>query len=302
VGSCGDSRARVRTDKVGVTGYDVYLIGVSAVERAGRHAAERPRVSAHVTGTRAQSSCCWPGSFPCQRSHEWRELTSESRTVARRAYNIEPRLILELSDCSGRVSYELGVGSALALEDSLYKLEMIRTAVQHVEDALKRRSCTRSGGFVKKTEIPLGEARWLTVVSLRSRREPSCCSTRRASRREAVQASAGRGRHPLHLVCRRRRPERVRATSQPRCPVHPRAGRGGPSDDSRLRRHVRQPDPNREPEVADLSTTRRAGVVCRGDSRRPSRGARDGARHSPRDGKPASGRVCRSPYPLARAR
>jgi catechol 2,3-dioxygenase-like lactoylglutathione lyase family enzyme len=32
-------------------------------------------------------------------------------------------------------------------------------------------------GFVKKTEIPLGEARWLTVVPLRSRREPSCCSS-----------------------------------------------------------------------------------------------------------------------------
>jgi len=54
----------------------------------------------------------------------------------RRAHNITPRLILELSDCSQRVHYELEVHSDLALENSLHKLEVMITALQQVADAL----------------------------------------------------------------------------------------------------------------------------------------------------------------------
>ena len=60
-------------------------------------------------------------------------------------------------------------------------------------------------GFVKKTDIPLGEHRWLTVVSpedqdgtellLEPDGHPAV---------EAVQGGAGRGRHPVHVVRRRR--------------------------------------------------------------------------------------------------
>ena len=70
-------------------------------------------------------------------------------------------------------------------------------------------------GFVKKVEVPLGEFRWLTVVSPE---EPD--GTQLVLEPDAppggrpVQAGPGGGRHPLHLVRRRRRPgeyERLRA-------------------------------------------------------------------------------------------
>lgn len=46
----------------------------------------------------------------------------------RRAHNLDPRLILELSDCSERVSYQLEVHSAFALENSLHKVEVSAAA------------------------------------------------------------------------------------------------------------------------------------------------------------------------------
>ena len=45
-------------------------------------------------------------------------------------------MILELSDCSGRVSYELEVHSNFAVETSQHKLEMIRAAVEQTAKAL----------------------------------------------------------------------------------------------------------------------------------------------------------------------
>ena len=54
----------------------------------------------------------------------------------RRAHNFTPRVIVELSDCSQRVTYELAVCSDLVLENSLHKLEVIISALQHVAGAL----------------------------------------------------------------------------------------------------------------------------------------------------------------------
>ena len=59
-------------------------------------------------------------------------------------------------------------------------------------------------GFVKKTEIPLGEARWLTVVSPEETRGRSSARAGRTPRRKTVQAGARRGRNTLYLVRRRR--------------------------------------------------------------------------------------------------
>ena len=66
-------------------------------------------------------------------------------------------------------------------------------------------------GFVKKTDIPVGGARWLTVVSpeepdgtellLEPDGHPAAPS---------VQGGPGGGRHSLHVVRRRRRPGGVR--------------------------------------------------------------------------------------------
>ena len=62
-------------------------------------------------------------------------------------------------------------------------------------------------GFEKKTEIPMGEARWLTVVSpgdpdgTELVLEPS-----RPPGRATVQGSARGRRHPVHVVRGRRRP------------------------------------------------------------------------------------------------
>ena len=70
-------------------------------------------------------------------------------------------------------------------------------------------------GFVKKTEVPVGEYRWLTVVSpddpdgvellLEPDGHPAA---------KVVQGGAGRRRHPVHLVRRRRRARRVRPADQ----------------------------------------------------------------------------------------
>ena len=84
-------------------------------------------------------------------------------------------------------------------------------------------------GFVKKTEVPLGEHRWLTVVSpedpdgvelvLEPDEHPAV---------KPVQGGAGRRRHPVHLVRRGRRARRVRAAARARRHVHAGAGEMGP--------------------------------------------------------------------------
>ena len=56
-------------------------------------------------------------------------------------------------------------------------------------------------GFVKKNDIPLGEHRWLTVVSPE---DPDgvelVLEPERPPRRRPVQGGARRRRHPVHLV------------------------------------------------------------------------------------------------------
>jgi hypothetical protein len=54
----------------------------------------------------------------------------------RRAHNFKPRVIVELSDCTQSVSYELSVHSDLALENSMFKLEVMIAALQSVANAL----------------------------------------------------------------------------------------------------------------------------------------------------------------------
>ena len=64
-------------------------------------------------------------------------------------------------------------------------------------------------GFVKKHDIPLGEHRWLTVVSPEDPDGTELAPrARRPPGRQAVQGRAGRRRHPVHVVRRRRRPRR----------------------------------------------------------------------------------------------
>jgi catechol 2,3-dioxygenase-like lactoylglutathione lyase family enzyme len=61
-------------------------------------------------------------------------------------------------------------------------------------------------GFTKKSDVPLGEHRWLTVVSPD---DPDgtelVLETRRASSRPAIQGGARPRRHPVHVVRRRGR-------------------------------------------------------------------------------------------------
>ena len=67
-------------------------------------------------------------------------------------------------------------------------------------------------GFVKKNDVPMGEHRWLTVVSPE---EPDgvelVLEPERPPRRQAVQGGPRRRRHPVHVVRRRRRAAGVRA-------------------------------------------------------------------------------------------
>ena len=75
------------------------------------------------------------------------------------------------------------------------------TSVLVDDQAKALRFYTESLGFVKKNDIPLGEASWLTVVSPDAARwDGAAPGARRASRREAVQGGPRRGRDPLHVV------------------------------------------------------------------------------------------------------
>jgi catechol 2,3-dioxygenase-like lactoylglutathione lyase family enzyme len=106
-------------------------------------------------------------------------------------------------------------------------------------------------GFVKKTEVPLGEARWLTVVSPEEPEgtelllEPDAHPAAKPFKQALVEDGIPYTSFAVEDVrdeFERLRDLGVRFTQEP--------GRSGPSDDSRIRRHVRQPDPNREPAIA----------------------------------------------------
>ena len=97
-------------------------------------------------------------------------------------------------------------------------------------------------GFVKKNDIPLGEARWLTVVSpdhpegtelaLEPDSHPAAGPFKAALVADGIPVTS--------FACR------VPAAPQPRRPVHPGAGRDGRRDHGGARRHLRQPDPDRQ--------------------------------------------------------
>ena len=101
-------------------------------------------------------------------------------------------------------------------------------------------------GFVKKTDVPLGEHRWLTVVSpddpdgtelrARARRAPGRRPFKRRSSR-----TASRSRASPSTTCTPSTSGWPRSAS-----LHSGARRDGPRHDRRARRHVREPDPDRE--------------------------------------------------------
>ena len=123
------------------------------------------------------------------------------------------------------------------------KINLASVFVDDQDKAL--RFYTEVLGFMKKTEVPLGEDRWLTVVSAGgSRRRRVGARTGRAPRGQAVQGRAGRGRDPVHVVRGRRRPaeyDRLAALGVQFTQAPP----DGPGHDRRPRRHLRQPHPDR---------------------------------------------------------
>ena len=172
-------------------------------------------------------------------------------------------------------------------------------------------------GFVPKHDIPLGEHRWLTVVSPdAARRHRAAARAVRPPGRRAVQGGARRRRHPVHVVRGRRRPGRARPARRPRRPLHPAADRDGPGHHGRLRRHLRQPhpdrhhpltrrrDPGRWPDPPTLRACQRPPMSAphRKFEERPGRVSRTGRRLRPRGMSttrtPASSR---EPRPLFRA-
>ena len=101
-------------------------------------------------------------------------------------------------------------------------------------------------GFVKKNDIPLGEARWLTVVS------PDDPEGRKAGLEPDSTRPPGRSRRPSWTTGSRspRSPSTTSTPSssgsKPRRPVHAGAGRDGRRDHGGARRHLRQPDSDRQ--------------------------------------------------------
>lgn len=135
------------------------------------------------------------------------------------------------------------------------------TSVFVDDQAKAERFYTEILGFVKKHDVPVGEKdRWLTVVSPD---EPGgtelLLEYGRSPGRQALPRHARRGRHPSRPVRRRRRQGGVRAPARPRCGLHPGTRGDGPRHHRRLRRHLRQPDPDRdEAGVGDRPPAREA--------------------------------------------
>ena len=105
-------------------------------------------------------------------------------------------------------------------------------------------------GFEKKDDIPLGEARWLTVVSPQDREgtelllEPDGHPAAKPFKAALVEDGIPYTSFGVDDV--QAEFERMR---RPRRPVHPGAPRHGPGHDGRLRRHLRQPHPDRPAEL-----------------------------------------------------
>jgi hypothetical protein len=89
----------------------------------------------------------------------------------------------------------------------------------------------------------------LTVVSPTNPTAPSSSSNRTGIRRSTVQGSTVRRRNPLHLVRHRRRRQGVREAAVARVRFTQDPVNMGTGDHRRVRRHLRQPDPDRQPEL-----------------------------------------------------
>ena len=97
-------------------------------------------------------------------------------------------------------------------------MRITRTSVLVDDQAKALDFYTRVLGFVKKHDIPLGEYRWLTVVSPDDPTASSSCSSPTSTRpRTAVQGGPRRRRHPVRAVHGRRRRGRARAAHRGRC-------------------------------------------------------------------------------------
>ena len=101
-------------------------------------------------------------------------------------------------------------------------------------------------GFVKKNDVPVGEHRWLTVVSpddpdgtellLEPDQHPAAGPFKRALVDDGIPFTS----FAVEDVERRARP-----VGRARRPLHSEARGDGPGHHRRPRRHVRQPDPDR---------------------------------------------------------
>ena len=126
-------------------------------------------------------------------------------------------------------------------------------------------------GFVKKTEIPLGHFRWLTVVSPeRSQRHRAGARAGQPSRPPGRSSrpswrTASRSPRSASRTCTPNTSGSVRGRS-----FHPAARRDGTGHHGRVRRHLRQPDPDRAEEVGWLGRATR-GIGWRAAARRAPR-------------------------------
>ena len=116
-------------------------------------------------------------------------------------------------------------------------------------------------GFVKKTDVPLGEHRWLTVVSpedpdgVELLLEPDGHPAAKPFKEALVADGIPFTSFAVDDVARR-----VRAAARARRAVHPGADGDGPGHHGRARRHLRQPDPDRPPEVSTVRSAPTAHV------------------------------------------
>jgi catechol 2,3-dioxygenase-like lactoylglutathione lyase family enzyme len=81
------------------------------------------------------------------------------------------------------------------------KINLASVFVDDQDKALK--FYTETLGFVKKTEMPVGEFRWLTAVSPEDPGGVELVLAGQRSGGEAVQERDRRRRYPVHLVRRR---------------------------------------------------------------------------------------------------
>ena len=112
-------------------------------------------------------------------------------------------------------------------------------------------------GFVKKADIPMGEARWLTVVSpqdpdgtellLEPDGHPAAGPFKEALVADGIPYTS------FGVDDVKAEFDRLRDRG---CPVHPGTAGDGTGDHRRVRRHLRQPDPDRSAEIGPVPAIR----------------------------------------------